>query len=61
MITTLLIITIFVLIGIVVKQRLIIWKSQEKSKQLKNSYNELYNLTQEQKQQLEVLKRLIVA
>ena len=57
----LIIFTIFALIGIIVKQRLIIYKAQDKAKQWKNNYNEVYNLSQEQKTQIEVLKRMLDA
>lgn len=57
----LIIFAIIALIGIIVKQRLIISKAQEKAKQWKDSYNEVYNLSQEQKTQIEVLKRMLDA
>ena len=57
----LIIFAIIVLIGIIVKQRLIISKSKENARQWKDSYNEVYNLSQEQKTQIEVLKRMLDA
>ena len=57
----LIILTIIALIGIIIKQRLIIFKAQKKAEQWKESYNEVYNLSQEQKTQLEVLKRMLDA
>lgn len=57
----LIIFAIIALIGIIVKQRLIISKSQKKAEQWKSSYNEVYKLSQEQKTQIEVLKRMLDA